>query len=161
MLNRMKIYGVEGYTMYLPNIRLILILIISILSWPASARYDALSCAPYVHGETKLKVPTFFCTKREDAEAYIDVMERRRLKKITRKEGGQLLAEFQQTRECFHVATSHTSRRTLHQGVGSAAHCKTLGLKATKWPSLIEAKLTGDKSKIWILTNALVPPVEY
>ncbi|MGB0553442.1 MAG: hypothetical protein ACPGQV_12880 [Alphaproteobacteria bacterium] len=156
----MKNYGFEGYPMYFSNIRLIIILMISILSWPASAQYDALTCAPYVHGEAKLKVPTFFCAKREDAEAYIDVMERRRLKKITRKEGGRLLAEFQQTRECFHIATSHTSRRTLHQGVEAAPHCKSLGLKATKWPSLIEAELTGDKSKIWILTNALVPPVE-
>tara|TARA_E500000331_G_scaffold87521_1_gene83086 strand:- start:105 stop:578 length:474 start_codon:yes stop_codon:yes gene_type:complete len=156
----MKIYGVEGYTMYFPNIRLILILIISILSWPTWAQYDALTCAPYVHGEAKLKVPTFFCAKREDAEAYIDVMERRRLKKITRKEGGKLIAEFQRTRECFHIATSHTSRRTLHQGVGAAPHCQTLGLKSTKWPSLIEAELTGDKSKIWILTNALVPPIK-
>lgn len=140
--------------------RLLPIVMISILSWPALAQFDGLTCAPYVHGKVKLKVPTFFCTKREDANAYIDVMERRRLKKITREEGGKLLVEFQQTRECFHIVTSHTSRRTLHQGGQTAPYCKSLGLEATKWPSLIEAELTGDKSKIWILTNALVPPIE-
>ncbi len=146
--------------MYFANIKLITIVMILVHAWPASAQFDALTCAPYVHGEVKLKVPTFFCAKREDAEAYIDVMERRRLKKITREEGGKLLAEFQQTRECFHISTSHTSRRTLHQGVEPAPYCKSLGLNATQWPSLIEAELTGDKSKIWILTNALVPSVE-
>jgi hypothetical protein len=147
--------------MYFSHIRLILIVMISILSWSASAQFDALTCAPYVHGEAKLKVPTFFCTKREDADAYINVMERRRLKKITREEGGKLLMDFQQTRECFNIVTSHTSRRTLHQSFETAPYCKSLGLEATKWPSLIEAELTGDNSQIWVLTNALVPPIEY
>ena len=126
----------------------------------AFAEFNALTCAPYKHGEVKRNVPTFFCAKQEDAEAYIDLMQKRRLNKITDKEAHLTLLEFRDTRECFHVATTHMSTRTLHQGEGSASHCDAIDLKATKWPSLIEAVLTGDKSKIWILTHAIVPPIE-
>ncbi len=126
----------------------------------ALAEFNALTCAPYKHGEIKQNVPTFFCAKREDAEAYIDLMRKRRLNEISDKEAHRTLLEFRSTRECFHVATTHMSTRTLHQGEGSASYCDAISLKATKWPSLIEAILTGDKSKIWILTHAIVPPAE-
>ena len=127
----------------------------------AVAQFDALTCAPYKHGEIKRNVPTFFCSKKQDAEAYIDIMEKRRSKKISATEAQDFLIKFRANRECFHVATSHISKRTLHQGAGNASYCGSLGLKATKWPSLIEAELSGDKSRIWILTHAIVPEVEY
>lgn len=140
--------------------RFFLITLFSLIAAPTHAQFDALTCAPYIHGEEKKSVPTFFCAKREDAEAYIDLMEKRRLNQITRTEGQKLLKQLSDTRECFHITTSHTSRKTLHQGADFAPHCKELGLKATKWPSLIEAELSGDQSKIWILTHAIVPPVK-
>lgn len=124
----------------------------------ALAEFNALTCAPYKHGDIKKNVPTFFCAKREDAEAYIDLMRKRRLNQISDNEAHRTLLDFRSTRECFHVATTHISTRTLHQGEGSASYCNSIDLKATKWPSLIEAVLTGDKSKIWILTHAIVPP---
>ena len=124
----------------------------------ALAEFNALTCAPYKHGDIKKNVPTFFCAKREDAEAYIDLMRKRRLNQISDKQAHRTLLDFRSTRECFHVATTHMSTRTLHQGEGSASYCNAIDLKATKWPSLIEAVLTGDKSKIWILTHAIVPP---
>ena len=103
-------------------------------------------------------VPTFFCAKREDAEAYIDLMRKRRLNQISDKQAHRTLLDIRSTRECFLVSTSHMSTRTLHRGEGNASYCNAIDLKATKWPSLIEAVLTGDKSKIWSLTHALVPP---
>ena len=126
----------------------------------ALAQFDALTCAPYKHGEIKRNVPTFFCSKKEDAEAYVKIMEKRRSERISVKEAQNSLIKFRANRECFHVATSHISKRTLHQGAGSAPYCNSLGFKATKWPSLIEAELSGDKSRIWILTHAIVPEVE-
>ena len=111
----------------------------------ALAEYNALTCAPYKHGDIKKNVSTFFCAKRKDAQAYIDLMRKRRLNQISDNEAHRTLADFRST-------------RTLHQGEGSASYCNSIDLKATKWPSLIEAVLTGDKSKIWILTHAIVPP---
>ena len=140
--------------------RLITIGFISFSAQGAVAQFDALTCSPYEHGKIKRNVPTFFCAKRGDAEAYIALMEKRRLGKISMQEAQTTLVEFRSTRDCFHIATSHISKRTLHQGKGSASYCNTLGLKATKWPSLIEAELSGDKSSIWILTHAIVPKVD-
>lgn len=130
------------------------------LTAPVYAQFSALTCAPYVHDELKEKVPTFFCVKKEDAFAYIELMEQNRLGKLSEKESRETLAGFRESKECFYVTTSHTSRRTLHQGTETAPYCKKVNFEATKWPSLIEAELLDDGSLIWILTNALVPPVD-
>lgn len=131
-----------------------------IAATPTWAQFDVLTCSPYIHGELKKSVPTFFCAKKADAQSYIDIMEKRRLNKISQQESRKALSEFRKSRECFYITTSHISQRTLHQGAEAATYCKAIGFESTKWPSLIEAQLTGDKSLIWILTHAIVPPVE-
>ena len=139
---------------------LIAVLMTSLPSAPLFAQGMPISCKPYVHGELREKLPTFFCPQKADALSYIELMERRRTEELTREEAQKVLAEFQRTRECFYVETSHVSRRTIHQGVGDSKLCEAQGLGATEWPSLIEAELSGDGTTIWVLTNALVPALE-
>ena len=125
----------------------------------AIAESTPIACQPYVHGKLRETLPTFFCLKREDANAFIELMEARRLEKISQKEARIRMAEFQSTKECFFFATQHTSIRTVHQGQEAGKICDSFGMGSTKWPSLIEAELAGDQSTIWVLTNAIVPPV--
>ena len=126
----------------------------------AIAASTPLACQPYVNGKLRETLPTFFCLKREDANALIELMEARRLEKISQQEARIRMAVFQSTTECFFVATQHTSIRTVHQGQETGKICDSFGMGSTKWPSLIEAELVGDQSTIWVLTNAIVPPVE-
>ena len=80
----------------------------------ALAEFNALTCAPYKHGDIKKNVPTFFCAKREDAEAYIDLMWKRRLNQISDNEAHRTLLD-SPTRSFM----SPISTRTLHQGEGA------------------------------------------
>ena len=125
----------------------------------AIAKSTPISCQPYVHGKLRKSVPTFFCLKKEDAKAFIKLLEDQRLKRISEKDATVRSAEFQSTKECFFVVTQHTSIRTLHKGREPGTICSSVGLGSTKWPSLLEARLSGDQSTIWVLTNAIVPPV--
>lgn len=134
--------------------------VVGLLASPASAQFDEQTCKPYRHGETRAQTPTMFCEKKADALAYIDLMERRRTNQISLEDGRKALAEFRETRECVYALTSHISRHTLHQGSEKAPYCQKLGFGATKWPSLIEAELTGDGGIIWVITHAIVPPAE-
>ena len=126
----------------------------------AIAKSTPIACQPYVHGKLRKSLPTFFCLRKEDATAFIELLEDQRLKRISEENAKVRMAEFQSTKECFFVATQHTSIRTLHQGQEPAKICSSFGLGSTKWPSLLEARLSGDQSTIWVLTNAIVPPVE-
>ncbi|MDP7391666.1 MAG: hypothetical protein QGH07_07465 [Alphaproteobacteria bacterium] len=126
----------------------------------AIAASTPIACQPYVNGKLRETLSTFFCLKREDANALIELMEAPRLEKISQKEARIRMAEFQSTKECFFVATQHTSIRTVHQGQEAGKIYDSFGMDSTKWPSLIEAELAGDQSTIWVLTNAIVPPVE-
>jgi len=119
-----------------------------------------IACQPYVHGELRETLPTFFCLKKEDANAFVQLLEDRRLKRISDKQAKARMSTFQATKECYFVATQHTSVRTVHQGQEPGKICDSFGLGSTKWPSLVEAQLAGDRSTIWVLTNAIVPPVE-
>lgn len=131
---------------------------LAISAGAAFAQFNEDTCKPYRHGEVRSQSPTMFCETREDAQAYIDLIELRRTNKISVEEGRKALAEFRMTRECVYALTSHISRRTLHKATEEAPYCKKLGFPATKWPSLIEAELSGDGAKIWIITYADVPP---
>ena len=126
----------------------------------AIAASTPLACQPYVSGKLRETLPTFFCLKREDANALIELMEARRLEKIFQKEARIRMAEFQSTMECFFVATQHTSIKTVHQGQETVKICDSFGMGSTKWPSLIEAELAGNQSTIWFLTNTIAPPIE-
>lgn len=126
----------------------------------AIAESTEIDCQPNVYGKLRETLPTFFCLKRKYANAFIELMEARRLEKISQKEARIRMAEFQSTTECVFVATQHTSIRTFHQGQEAGKIGDSFGIGSTKWPSLIEAELTGDQSTIWVLTNAIVPPVE-
>ena len=81
----------------------------------AIAESTPIACQPYVHGKLREMLPTFFCLKREDANAFIELMEARRLEKISQKKARIRMAEFQSTKECFFVATQHTSPQEQHQ----------------------------------------------
>ena len=126
----------------------------------AIAESTEIDCQPNVYGKLRETPPTFFCLKRKYANAFIELIEARRLEKISQKEALIRMAEFQLTTECFFVATQRTSIRTVHQGQEAGKICDSFGMGSTKWPSLIEAELAGDQSTIWVLTNAIVPPVE-
>lgn len=125
----------------------------------AIANSTPIACQPYVHGKLRKPLPTFFCMKKEDASAFIELLKDQRLKRISQKDAALHLAEYQSTKECFFVTTQHTSIRTVHQEKEPGSICNSLGLGSTKWPSLLEARLSGDQSTIWVLTNAMVPPV--
>ena len=71
----------------------------------------------------------------------------------------EILSNAPEQKEGFFVVTQHTSIRTLHKGREPGTICSSVGLGSTKWPSLLEARLSGDQSTIWVLTNAIVPPV--
>ena len=80
------------------------------------AELNILTCAHYKHGEIKQNVPTFFCAKREDAKAYIDLMRKQRLNQISNLEAHRRLLDFRSTRECFHFATTHMCDPHLESG---------------------------------------------
>ena len=126
----------------------------------AIAASTPLACQPYVKGKLRETLPTFFCLKREDANALIELMKALRLEKIFQKEARIRMAAFQSTNECFFVATQHTSIKTFHQGQEAVKICDSFGMGSTKWPSLIEAELAGNQTTIWVLTNTIAPPIE-
>lgn len=126
----------------------------------ATAASIPLASQPYVNGRLRETLPTFFCLKREDANALIELMEARRLEKTFQKEARIRMTEFQSTKECFFVATQHMSIRTVHQGQEAVKICDSFGMGSTKWPNLIEAELAGNQSTIWVLVNAIAPPIE-
>ncbi len=119
-----------------------------------------MDCRPYVHGKLRENSVTFFCLEEKAARAYLRVFDRRRAKEITREEAERLLLRYRDEYSCLFGPVSHISRRTLVQGSESAPLCRRTGEKATKWPSLVEAELSGDGTPIWVLTNAIVPPPE-
>ena len=127
----------------------------------AIAASTPLACQPYENGKLRETLPTFFCLKREDANALIELMDARRLEKIFQKESRIRMVEFQSTKECFFVATQHTSIRTVHQWQEAVKICDSFGMGSTKWPSVIEAELAGNQSTIWVLTNAIAPLIEH
>ena len=51
----------------------------------AIAASTPLACQPYEKGKLRETLPTFFCLKREDANALIELMDARRLEKIFQK----------------------------------------------------------------------------
>ena len=114
----------------------------------AIAASTPIACQPYLNNKLRETLPTFFCLKREDANALIELTEARRLEKILQKEARIRMAVFQSTTECFFVATQHTSIRTVDQGQEAGKICDPFGMGSAKWPSLIEAKLAGDQSTI-------------
>ena len=52
----------------------------------AIAASTPLACQPYENGKLRETLPTFFCLKREDANALIELMDARRFEKIFQKE---------------------------------------------------------------------------
>ena len=61
----------------------------------AIAASTPIACQPYVNGKLRETLPTFFCLKREDANALIELMEAHRLEKLSQKEAQIRMAEFQ------------------------------------------------------------------
>lgn len=135
-------------------------ILLAMAAAPAFAQFDEVACKPYKHGELREQTPTMFCEKKADALAYIELMEKRRTEQISLEDGRKALAEFRKTRECIYAFTSHVSRQTLHKASEAAPYCRKAGFDATKWPSLVEAELSEDGTKIWVITHAVVPPVE-
>jgi hypothetical protein len=130
----------------------------TLIAGPASTQVSVLNCKPYVHGELRKNSATFFCTEKKHATDYLDILDGRRLESIDSEEAGRRIAKLRNKSDCYYIAVTHKSRITLRQGTEPSEYCKDLGFGATRWPSLVEAELTGDGATIWVITNAIVPP---
>ena len=116
-------------------------------------------CGTLIAGPASRKnSATFFCTEKKHATDYLDILDGRRLESIDSEEAGRRIAKLRNKSDCYYIAVTHKSRITLRQGTEPSEYCKDLGFGATRWPSLVEAELTGDGATIWVITNAIVPP---